>query len=118
LIVPDNLKSARAKKAFKLEAMKYLVVGEVLFKRGSTLDSPATRVIDYKEARKEVIHALHNRFGHKGAENTFKLIRMRYFWEGMYQQVKKYVKGYTKCQQLDRRKIHEPLGTIQVNMVN
>ncbi|KAJ8010306.1 hypothetical protein DPEC_G00073670 [Dallia pectoralis] len=45
----------------------------------------------------EVLQRMHDGHGHQGVERTFKLIRARYYWPGMYQEVERYCKQCGRC---------------------
>ncbi|KAJ6110196.1 hypothetical protein N7486_002431 [Penicillium sp. IBT 16267x] len=81
----------RRYKTFKNHACDFVVQGEHLFHRGKGLNLPLRRVLDQLETRKRVIVAAHDELGHKGRESTYHLLKLRYWWEGMYSQVSEYV---------------------------
>ncbi|KAJ6102680.1 hypothetical protein N7486_005107 [Penicillium sp. IBT 16267x] len=83
----------RRYKTFKNHACDFVVQGEHLFHRGKGLNLPLRRVLDQLETRKRVIVAAHDELGHKGRESTYHLLKLRYWWEGMYSQVSEYVRS-------------------------
>ncbi|KAJ6110929.1 hypothetical protein N7486_003164 [Penicillium sp. IBT 16267x] len=99
----------RRYKTFKNHACDFVVQGEHLFHRGKGLNLPLRRVLDQLETRKRVIVAAHDELGHKGRESTYHLLKLRYWWEGLYSQVSEYVRTCPKCQFRDPRRLEEPL---------
>jgi len=47
--------------------------------------------------KEEVPRGLHDEHGHQGVERTFKMVRARCFWPGMFQDIETY------CRQFERR---------------
>lgn len=61
-----------------------------------------------------VLHAYHNHplSGHLGIHKTWERLRDKYFWVGMFKDIKKYILACQKCRacKIDRTK---PMGTLQ-----
>ncbi|KAJ5660869.1 gag-pol polyprotein [Penicillium longicatenatum] len=83
---PQDMPIRRYKK-FKNHACDFMVQGEHLFYRGKGLNLPLRRVLDQVETQKRVIITAHDELGHKGRESTYHLLKLRYWWDGMYSQV-------------------------------
>ena len=56
-----------------------------------------------------IIEELHDESGHKGREGTYRRIADRYWWDNMFQQVKKYVQTCVPCQHRDPTRPEEEL---------
>jgi hypothetical protein len=70
---------------------------------------PPRLVIAAQEHKDEIIKYLHDHTGHGGRENTCRRVANRYFWEGCYTDVKKYVDGCLPCRQKEKRRKEEAL---------
>lgn len=57
------------------------------------------RVVPWPEDRLDIIRGLHESLGHFGITRTYNLVKERYYWQGMYEQVLMYVKYCQICQQ-------------------
>ncbi|KAH6985152.1 hypothetical protein EDB80DRAFT_531153, partial [Ilyonectria destructans] len=55
-------------------------------------------VVDDNSTRKALISNIHQEGGHKGREVTYNLINKRYFWPGLWSQVKDAVACCPVCQ--------------------
>ncbi len=47
--------------------------------------------------KEEVLRGLHDEHGHQGVERTFKLVRARCYWPGMFQDIETYCKQCERC---------------------
>ena len=74
-------------KGFRKEALKYFTRGGHLFRRPDS-SRPARRVVDNDVSRQRILKELHDDSGHKGKESTFIRIADRYYWDGLYKDVK------------------------------
>ena len=52
--------------------------------------------------------------GHFSLEETYRQIKIRYYWPQMYDDVRKYVKSCDECQRRGKNKRNEPLHPIKV----
>ena len=50
-----------------------------------------------RKHRKEVMHALHDEFGHFAVDRVLNLARNRFFWPGMADDIKKYIAACHNC---------------------
>ena len=55
------------------------------------------RVVDDEQLRKEIIFRVYYDHGYRGREGTYSNIANRYYWPGMYNEVRKYVQHYRQC---------------------
>jgi hypothetical protein len=101
---------------FKKEALKFKVQENHLFRRNSK-NVPLRRVIDHPEERMRIIESLHDESGHRGREGTYRRIADRYWWDNMYDEVKKYVKTCEACQLRDPTREEEALHPTWVSVL-
>ena len=99
---PNGMPAAEFKK-FKNKAIKFVLKGNHLFRQPDKTTRVVRRVIDNDEAQQEILWELHDESGHRGREATFRRIADRYFWEGMWRVVDKYVKSCDECQKRSSR---------------
>lgn len=64
----------------------------ISFKR-SRSGLPPRRVVGLKGQLLAIIRELHDEIGHRGNQSTFKHVRWRYQWEGLYEDDAEYVSG-------------------------
>ena len=67
------------------------------------------RVLYEVERRTAIIHDVHEGIGdnsmakvleaHRGCESTYQKISERFFWHGMFEDIKEYIKTCNSCQQ-------------------
>ncbi|MBW0501868.1 hypothetical protein O181_041583 [Austropuccinia psidii MF-1] len=51
-----------------------------------------------EKAQKQILKKMHEGLGHRGENETYRRIKTRYWWEGMKNIVKKWVRSCQKCQ--------------------
>jgi Integrase zinc binding domain len=100
-------------RAFKKRALRYAVRDRQLFLAASK-NIPSRLVVDSDEKRAEIVRELHVRelhdeSGHKGRESTYREVADRYYWEGCFQFVQKFVASCKRCQFRDPRRLEEAL---------
>jgi len=96
-------------KRLQRRALEYLVKDDLLYKR-SYKQTPLRRVLDGEEERKEVISRIHDEIAtHRGREATYYLIAERYYWSGMYEDVRAFIKTCKECQFRDSRRYAEEM---------
>src|SRR5438045_5178044 len=86
--------------AFRKCALKYAVINKQLYQVGLK-NVPSQIVIDSLEKQSEILKGLHEDCGHKGRENTYRKVADLYYWEGCYEDTKKYVGTCKECQLRD-----------------
>ena len=104
---PENMSRVEYR-ALKREATKYSVRDKKLWKNASKAFPPRL-VIDSDKQRTELLEALHNEIGHRGRESTYARLSSRYYWNGMYADVKGYVASCKECQFKSKVRIEEAL---------
>jgi hypothetical protein len=111
---PEGMSSSEFYR-FKKKAMKFFVQDDFLFRRASK-NLPAKRVIDDKKKRKDILKALHEESGHRDREATYRKIADRYWWEGMWKDVRDWVKTCDPCQRSQGSRFFESLQPIHEEM--
>jgi RNase H-like domain found in reverse transcriptase/Integrase zinc binding domain/Reverse transcriptase (RNA-dependent DNA polymerase) len=107
---PPDLKR-REFTRFKRKALRFVVVARKLYRRNPKTTIPVQAVIDDPQERDAAIQKLHNEMGHRGREQTFYLLMQRYWWPGMYEDVRKFVKTCEECQKASDQRYEESLRT-------
>ncbi|KJF61542.1 uncharacterized protein CIMG_13730 [Coccidioides immitis RS] len=85
---------------FRRKATKYVVEADQLFRQAGS-GVPLRHVMDNMEQREQILHMMHDEFGHKGREGTYSTLQARYWWQGMYKDVSAYIKQCSQCQLRD-----------------
>ena len=72
--------------------------GGVLFRQfHNARGGPIKQVVLPCSLQGEVLRRMHEEHGHQGVERTFRLIRARCYWSGMYQDIEAYCKQCRRC---------------------
>ena len=79
------------------KATQFLICDRKLWQRGKP-DQPLQWVIFNNQQKEDIICQLYDESGHKGREGTYKKVALRYWWEGLYKDVKNYVQTCEPCQ--------------------
>lgn len=70
----------------------------VLYRRFvDTRQGQIKQVLLPQNLREEVLRGLHDEHGHQGVERTFKLVRARCYWPGMFQDIEAYCRQCERC---------------------
>jgi hypothetical protein len=101
---------------WKKKALKFAVQGAELFRR-ATKNQGMRKVIARTDQKLDIIHSLHEKFAHQGVESTYKRIARVYWWEGMYEEVKKHVLSCDSCQKRDAQKHRDTLHVSEDNVL-
>ena len=99
-------------KAFKRKALGYSVRDRQLWKNAHK-QRPPRLVLDNKAWKEKVMKSIHDTSGHAGRESTFHRVSSRYFWEGMYVDIRDYIKSCPECQRSDKKRHEEALHVSQ-----
>lgn len=89
-------------------AVKFLIMEGVLFRRGR-VNLPPRRVVVSTAERNKVITELHDESGHRGRQGTYEKVALRYWWDGLYRDVERFVRSCEQCQKRALGKVDEPL---------
>lgn len=111
---PDGMNDKDFRK-FRQYATRYLVFDGALFKRSARPDKPPIRVVFEEEERARILESLHEESGHRGREGTFAKIAERYWWPGLYEDVRTHVSTCRECQLRKAGRREEPLHTVTVS---
>lgn len=104
---PEGLSKGELAK-FKKKALQFDMRERYLFQRPSG-GRPLRRVIDDQESKQKILQALHEESGHRGKEGTWRKIWTRYYWKGLYDDVKKHVQTCREFQVYSDTRSHEAL---------
>ena len=96
-------------KKFKRKALMYVVREGHLFRRPDKANPVARRVLDKEDAQNEVLKELHDDAGHRGREATYRRTADRYYWDGIWKTVERYVRTCEECQMRSSRREEETL---------
>jgi len=66
-------------------------------------------VIDSDVRKAEILKELHEEFGYKGRESTYRQVANRYYWDKCYKDVWEFVASCDRCQLRDPRRLEEAL---------
>ena len=77
----------------------------ILFRTCKLADRDVNQLVLPKASRLEVLKALHDDMGHFGFDRVWDLVKSRFYWPGMAEDVKSYVGGCLNCM---KRKRWEP----------
>jgi hypothetical protein len=82
--------------------------------RGSRMSPDDHRITPCQEDRQKAIKLCHDDLvsGHRGTDNTLKLLNRHYYWEKMKQDVQSYVKSCDICNKVKHAR-HRPYGLLQ-----
>ena len=105
--VPQGV-SGNQKRRFIRQATRFLIYDGKIWRRGRA-NEPPRRVIFNNEKKAEIVRTLHDESGHRGREGTYRKISLRYWWDGMYKNVKMYVQSCEQSQKRSPVKPNEPL---------
>jgi len=108
LMLPPGLNSRTARRRFKDNALRFAVQDRTLWRR-ATSNYPRRRVIANQAEKIKILRALHEDLDHKRGEILFRRTATRYWWEGMWNDVKNSVKACPRCQKAANRRPFEPI---------
>ena len=95
-------------RSFKRRALQYAVADGNLYRRAGK-GIPQRLVIDVDDRKAEILKELHEEFGHKGRESTYRRVADRYYWDNCYKDVQEFVASCDRCQFRDPRRLEEAL---------
>jgi hypothetical protein len=109
-----NGMSVKQFRLLRRQALNFMVRDGHLFRRPDKVN-PVRRVIDSSARRNEILRELHDDSGHRGREGTYRRVADRYWWQDMWQSVKKYVKSCEECQRRATQRQDEELHPTSVD---
>jgi hypothetical protein len=107
LKMPEGLSSEERRK-IRRNARHFRIIQGVLWMKPSG-DRPLRRVVDDPTYQQEIITSLHDESGHRGVEGTWRKVASRYYWDGIYKDVKEHVRTCRECQAHTTRRYEEEL---------
>lgn len=93
----------------KAEAALYKTFGKLKMREGMLYkevvgdDGPSYKLVIPKKLKMEVLQGLHDTMGHPARDRTISLVRDRFYWPNMYQEIEEYVSNCHRCL---KRKAH------------
>src|SRR5437660_522519 len=89
-------------------AVKFILREGVLYRRGKA-GMPPRRSLAGGEEKEEVLRRLHDESGHRGRDGTYQKVKLRYWWDGLYGDVDRYIRSCVECQKRHPHRFDEPL---------
>ena len=77
---------------------RHMVVEDIVYYISNPTDDPVTRLYVPEHLRSEVLRQYHDDMGHFGMDKTFKNVKAKYYWPGLYKEIYKYVEQCVLCQ--------------------
>jgi transcription initiation factor IIE alpha subunit len=107
----DNKQQA----AMKRKARYFIVINGQLYKRNKQEPQRPLKVVRKHEVN-DILYNLHEDplAGHFALEETYRRVKIRYYWSQMYEDVRQYVQTCDACQRRGKNKRTEPLHPIKV----
>jgi len=101
--------------ALKRKARYFIVLNDQLFKKNHDNPNRPIKVVKENEVE-EILYHTHSDplAGHFSLDETYRRIKIRYYWPQMYNDVRKYVQSCDQCQRRGKNKRNEPLHPIKV----
>lgn len=78
---------------------------------------PLKKVIDQENNRKWVLTACYEELGHKGHEAIYHLIKTRYYWDGIFTDVREHVRTCSSYQFRDHVWESEPIQPNRIQRI-
>jgi hypothetical protein len=114
LYLPTDI-TKQQQAAIKRKARYFIVMNDQLYKRNK--DNPNRPIKVVKENEIEgILHFTHSDplAGHFSIEETYRRVKIRYYWPQMYEDVRRYVRTCDDCQRRGKNRRVEPLHPIKV----
>jgi hypothetical protein len=114
LKMPEEL-SEQQQAAIKRKARYFIVINNELYKKNKqNIQRPFKVVREYEV--ETILYNVHSDplAGHFSVEETYRRIKMRYYWPQMFIDVRNYVKSCDECQKRGKNKRTEPLHPIKI----
>ena len=99
--------SIQEKNRFIKKSLKYFVKGPAMYRRNP--HGIPTKCIFRQEKRNAILEAAHERLGHRGELATFQTVKQRFYWPGLWNDVRHHVRSCHQCQIRALRKAEVPI---------
>jgi hypothetical protein len=99
--------STQAQRRFINNANKYRIHGNTLVKM--TPSGHRLTVILKESDRLDILRQAHDELGHRGVRTVFTMLKLRFFWPNMIQDIKRYIKSCHQCQIRSLKKYRIPI---------
>ena len=112
--IPEN-KSQKENQKLITRAKYFKEINGQLFKKHRQEKGKLLRVIQRHELE-QLLYMMHNHptARHMGIDATYKRVKERYYWNQMYDDIKKYVQTCNACQRFGKPQRNESLHSIEV----
>ncbi|GBC06766.1 hypothetical protein RclHR1_07020009 [Rhizophagus clarus] len=114
LLLPVHL-SKEQQAAIKRKSRYFVVIDEQLYKKNKSNPNRPLKVVKQDEID-DVLHHMHSDplAGHFSLDETYRKIKIRYYWPQMFEDVRNYVKTCDECQRRGKNRRAEPLHPIKI----
>jgi len=104
--LPD-LKSSQSYRQFVNNANKFKIHHNTMIKM--TPSGHSLTVILKEPDRQDILQQAHDDFGHQGTRTIFMMLKSRFFWPSMLQDIQRYIRSCHQCQIRSLKKYHIPI---------
>ncbi|GJE97287.1 polyprotein [Phanerochaete sordida] len=102
-----QFETTQEKQRFVKRALKFYVSGRAMFRRNKA--SGPAKVIFRPHKRTELLKAAHEGLGHRGEEAVMATMKERFYWPGMWNDIRHHVRSCHQCQIRSVRKAQVPI---------
>jgi len=101
--------------AIRRKSRYFIIINDQLYKKNKNNSNRPIKVVKENEVE-DVLHHTHSDplAGHFSLDETYRRIKIRYYWPQMYADARKYVQTCDECQRRGKNKRNEPLHPIKV----
>lgn len=112
--LPNHL-SSEQKAAIKRKSRFFIVLENNLYKKNKLNPNRPFKVVKEDEVD-SILYNTHSDplAGHFSIEETFRRIKLRYYWPQMFDSIRKYIRTCDACQKRGKNERHEPLHPIKI----
>ena len=112
--MPTNLNNEQ-RAAIKRKARYFIILNDQLYKKNKNNPNRPIKVVKESEVEDVLYHTHSDPLaGHFSIEETYRRIKIRYYWPQMYNDVRRYVQTCDECQRRGKNRRIEPLHPIKV----
>jgi hypothetical protein len=95
-------------KRLRNEAVKYMMEGTILYRRGKP-GMPPRKVVQKDAEEQRILKELHDESRHRGQDATYQRVNTQFYSKGLYVDVERYTQSYERCQKRRVNRFDEPL---------